>query len=55
MSDFEKELNKVKEEGRGRVAKGFFDLTFNEVRDNKDHIKKKTLSLKKRKRVIIIY
>ena len=53
--DFKKELDKVKEEGRGRVVKGFLSLTFNEVRDNKDSIKKKALSLKKRERVIIIY
>ena len=55
MSDFEKEFDKVKEEGRGKVAKGFFDLTFDEVRDNKDSIKKKTLSLRKKERAIIIH
>ena len=55
MSDFEKELDKVKEEGRGRVAKGFFGLTFDGVRDNKNSIKKKTLSLKEKERAIIIY
>ena len=55
MSDFERELDKVKEEGKGRVAKGFFGLTFNGVRNNKDNIKRKALFLKKRERVIIIY
>ena len=55
MSDFKKELDKVKEKGKGRMAKGFFGLTFNKVRDNKDSIKKKALSLRKRKRVIIIH
>ena len=55
MSDFKKKLNKIKEKGKGKVAKGFFDLTFNEVRDNKDSIKKKALSLKKREKAIIIY
>ena len=55
MSDFEKEFDKEKEKGRGRVAKGFFGLTFNGVRDNKNGIKKKTSLLKKRGRVIIIH
>ena len=55
MFDFKKEFNKVKEEGKGRVAKGFFSLTFDGVRDNKDSIKKKTLFLRKRERAIIIY
>ena len=55
MSDFKKKLNKIKEKGKGRVAKGFFGLTFNGVKDNKDNIKKKTLSLRKRERVIIIH
>ena len=55
VSDFKKELNKIKKKGKGRVAKGFFGLTFNEVRDNKDNIKKKTSSLRKRERVIIIH
>ena len=36
MSDFKKEFNKVEEEGKGRVAKRFFGLTFDEVKDNKD-------------------
>ena len=39
--NFKKELNKIKEKGKGRVAKGFFGLTFNGVRDDKDNIKKK--------------
>ena len=55
MFDFKKKLDKIKEKGRGRVAKGFFGPTFDEVRDNKDSIKRKALSLRKRKRAIIIY
>ena len=55
MSDFENKLDKIKEKGRGRVAKGFFGPTFDGVRDNKDSIKRKALSLRKRERVIIIY
>ena len=55
MFDFEKEFNKVEEKGRGRVAKGFFGLTFDGVRDDKDSIKRKALSLRKRERAIIIY
>ena len=55
MSNFKKKLDKVKKKGKGRMAKGFFGLTFNEVRDNKDSIKKKTSSLRKRERAIIIY
>ena len=55
MSDFKKEFDKVKEEGKGKVAKRFFGLTFDGVRDDKDSIEKKALSLRKRKRVIIIY
>ena len=39
--DFKKKLDKNAEECRGQVAKGFFGLTFNKVRDNKDNIKKK--------------
>ena len=55
MSDFKKEFNKVKEKGKGRVAKRFFGLTFDGVRNNKDNIKRKALSLRKRKRAIIIH
>ena len=55
MSDFKKEFNKEKEERRGRVAKGSFGLIFNGVRDNKDGIKRKALSSRKRERVRIIY
>ena len=55
MFEFKKEFDKVKEKGRGRVAKGFFGLTFDKVRNNKDNIKRKALFLKKRKRAIIIY
>ena len=55
ISDFKKEFNKIKEKGKGRVAKGFFGLTFDRVKNNKDSIKRKTLSLRKRERAIIIY
>ena len=55
MSDFKKEFNKIKEKGKGRVVKGFFGLTFDGVRNNKDSIKRKALSLRKRERVIIIH
>ena len=55
MSDFEKELDKDTEKRKGRVAKGVFRLTFDGVRDNKDSIKRKTSSSRKRKRAIIIY
>ena len=55
MSDFEKKLDKVKEKGKGKVAKGFFGLTFDGVKDDKNNIKKKALSLRKRKRAIIIH
>ena len=55
MSDFKKKLNKIKKKGKGKVVKGFFSLTFNGVRNNKDNIKKKTLSLRRKKRAIIIY
>ena len=37
------------------MAKGFFGLTFDKVKDNKDSIKKKASSLRKRERVIIIH
>ena len=55
MSDFQKKLNKIKKKGKGRVVKGFFGLTFNKVKNNKDNIKKKALSLRKKERAIIIY
>ena len=55
MSDFKKKLDKIKKKGRGKVAKGFFGLTFDGVRDDKDSIKKKALFLRKRERAIIIY
>ena len=55
ISDFKKELDKEKEKGRGKVTKGSFGLTFDEVRDNKDGIKKTTLFSRKRERAIIIY
>ena len=55
ISDFKKEFSKIKEKGKGKVAKGFFGLIFNGIRDDKDNIKRKTSSLKKRERAIIIY
>ena len=55
MSDFENKLDKIKKKGKGKVAKGFFGLTFNKIKNNKNSIKKKTSFLKKRKRVIIIH
>ena len=53
--NFEKKLDKIKEKGKGKVAKGFFGLTFDKVKNNKDSIKRKTLFLRKRERAIIIY
>ena len=41
MFDFENKLNKIKEKGKSKVVKGFFGLTFNRVKNNKDNIKKK--------------
>ena len=55
MSDFKKEFDKKEEKRRGRVAKGFFGLTFDGVENDKDGIKKKTLSSRKRERAIIIH
>ena len=49
MSDFKKKLDKIKEKGKGKVAKAFFDLTFNKVKDNKDSIKRKALFLRKKR------
>ena len=37
------------------MAKGSFSLTFDGVRNNKNNIKKKTSSLRKRERAIIIH
>ena len=37
------------------MAKGSFGPTFNKVKNNKDNTKKKTLSLRKKKKVIIIH
>ena len=53
--DFERELDREEEKGRGKVAKGFFGFTFDGVRDNKDGIERKALSSKKRERAIIIH
>ena len=53
--DFKKKFDKIKEKGKGRVAKGFFGPTFDGVRNNKDSIKRKASSLKKRERAIIIH
>ena len=55
MSNFKQELNKEMEKRRGRVAKEFFSLTFDKVRNNKDGIKRKALSSRKRKRAIMIH
>ena len=55
MSNFKKKFDKIKKNGKGRVAKGSFSLTFNGVRNNKDNIKKKASSLRKKKKVIIIH
>ena len=55
MSDFESEFDKIKKKGKGKVAKRFFGLTFNKVKNNKDNIKKKALSLRKGKGVITIH
>ena len=55
MFDFKNKLNKVKEKGMGKVAKRFFGLTFDKMKDDKDSIKKKTLSLKKKEEAIIIH
>ena len=49
VSDSKKEFNKIKEKGKGKVAKGFFVLTFNEVKNNKDSIKKNLILKEKRK------
>ena len=55
MSNFENKLNKIKKEGKGKVVKEFFGLTFNGVKNNKNNIKKKASSLRKKEKVIIIY
>ena len=55
MSDFKKKLNKIKEKGKGKIAKGFFGLTFDGVKNDKNNIKRKALFLRKRERAIIIY
>ena len=55
VSDFKREFDKEEEKGRGRVAKEFFGLTFDGVRDDKDGTEKKALSSRKRKKAIIIH
>ena len=55
MSDFKKEFDKKKKKGKGKVVKGLVGPTFDGARDNKDNIKKKTSSLRKKERVIIIH
>ena len=55
MSDFKKELNKIKKKGRSKMAKGFFGPTFDGVRNNKDSTKKKASSLRKKEKAIIIH
>ena len=37
------------------MVKGFFGLTFNRIRNNKDSTGKKALSLRKKERLIIIH
>ena len=54
-SNFKKKFDKIKKKGKSKVAKGFFGLTFDGVRDNKDGTKKKTLSLRKKKKAITIH
>ena len=55
MSDFKNKFNKIEEKGKSKVAKGLFGLTFDKVKDNKNSIKRKALSLRRRERVIIIH
>ena len=55
MSDFKKKFNKIKKKCKDKVVKGFFGLTFNGVKNDKDNIKRKALFLRKRERVIIIH
>ena len=55
ISNFKKEFNKIKKKGKGKVAKGSFGFNFDGVRDNKDNTKRKTSSLRKRERAIIIH
>ena len=55
MSDFKSKFDKIKEKVKGKVAIEFFGPTFDGVRNNKDSIKRKTLSLRKREKAIIIY
>ena len=55
ISDFKKKLDKIKEKGKGRVAKGFFGLTFDGIKNDKNNTKKKASSLKKRIKLIIIH
>ena len=49
MSDFKKKLDKNAKEDKGQVAKGFFSLTFNEVKNNKDSMKKNLILVEKSK------
>ena len=55
ISDFKKEFDKIKVKGKGRVAKGFFGLTFDGVRNNKDNTKKKASSSRTGEKAIIIH
>ena len=55
ISNFDNKLDNIEKEGKGRVAKGAFGPTFDGVRNNKNGIKRKTLSSRKRERVIIIH
>ena len=55
MSDFKKQLDKDAEKGKGKVAKKNYGTTFDGVRDNKESIKRKASSSRKRERAIIIH
>ena len=55
ISNFKKILDKEKKKGKGKMVKKSFGLTFDKVKNNKDNIKKKTLSSRKKERVIIIH
>ena len=50
MSDFKKKLDKIKKKDKGKVAKEFFGLTFDKMKNNKDSTKRKASSLRKKKR-----
>ena len=49
MSNSEKKLDEDMDEGKSKVAKRFFGLTFYGVRNNKETMKRKTSFLRKKK------